>query len=144
LDTRFNAGRNKPGTLVGSIFDATNKDFGTYVVQYTLNPVPTEPDCPTNIKLNIVVNPEVKYQIQTDIKVCNNVPKPPKPKTMVDLDKMFIGQPVLSMDQRQQCRRKYYRQYLGFYRSPGRHIYLYIYTKRRSGSMSQHPANTNS
>jgi hypothetical protein len=32
-----------PGTLVGSIFDATNKDFGTYVVQYTLNPVPTEP-----------------------------------------------------------------------------------------------------
>jgi gliding motility-associated-like protein len=84
-----------PGTLVGSIFDATNKDFGTYVVQYTLNPVPTEPDCPTNIKLNIVVNPEVKYQIQTDIKVCNNVPKPPKPKTMVDLDKMFIGQPVL-------------------------------------------------
>lgn len=90
------AGTN-PGTLTGSIFDATGKDYGTYVVQYTLNPLPTEPECPTNIQINIVVNPEVKYQIQTEVKVCNNVPKPPKPKTMVDFDKMFIGQPVVGV-----------------------------------------------
>lgn len=88
------AGSN-PGTLTGSMFDATGADYGTYVVQYTLNPPPSEPECPTNIQLNIDVYPEVVYQLKPDIKVCNNVPKPPSAKTLVNLDNMFIGQAVV-------------------------------------------------
>lgn len=86
---------SNPGTLTGSVFDATGADYGTYVVQYTLNPPPSEPECPTNIQLNIVVYPEVVYQLKPDIKVCNNVPKPPSVKTLVNLDNMFIGQAVV-------------------------------------------------
>ncbi len=88
------AGSN-PGTLNGSIFDATNADPGTYIIQYTLNPPPSEPDCPKDIKLNITVNPKVTYQLKTEVSVCHAVPKPPKSKTMVNFDNLFIGQSVV-------------------------------------------------
>ncbi|HMY83188.1 MAG TPA: gliding motility-associated C-terminal domain-containing protein [Saprospiraceae bacterium] len=88
------AGTN-PGTLTGSIFNATNADPGIYTVLYTLNPPPSEPDCPKDLKLTITVNPEVTYQLIPEVSVCHAVPKPPKPKTMVNLDNLFIGQPVV-------------------------------------------------
>ena len=84
-----------PATLTGSIFNATDADPGSYTVTYTLNPLPTEPDCPIDINLIIVVNQEVVYALTPSIKVCNNVPKPPSVKTVVNLDNMFIGQSVI-------------------------------------------------
>ena len=86
---------SNPGTLTGSNFDGTDADPGTYTVQYTLNPPPTEPECPTDIQLQIIVNPAVIYALTPEIKLCNNVPKPPSTKTMVNLDNLFIGQSVV-------------------------------------------------
>lgn len=87
------AGTN-PGTLNGTTFDATGKDQGNYIIRYTLNPEPTNNVCTKYIELTITVNPEVNFTMKPEIKVCNNVPIPPSPKTMVNLNDFFTSSPV--------------------------------------------------
>lgn len=87
-------GGSNTGTLTGTIFDATGKDPGNYIIRYTLDPEPTNTICPKYIDLTITVNPEVVYTMKPEIKVCNNVPQPPSPKTMVNLNDFFTSNPV--------------------------------------------------
>jgi gliding motility-associated-like protein len=85
---------SNPGTLTGTTFDATGKDPGSYIIRYTLDPEPTNSVCTKYIELTITVNPEVIYTMRPEIKVCNNVPVPPSPKTMVNLNDFFTSNPV--------------------------------------------------
>lgn len=87
------AGSN-PGTLTGSGFEATGKDAGNYVFRYTLNPEPDNDICPKSVDITVTVNPDVIYSMKPEIKVCNNVPNPPSPKTLVNLDDFFTGTAV--------------------------------------------------
>ncbi|MBK9552661.1 MAG: gliding motility-associated C-terminal domain-containing protein [Saprospiraceae bacterium] len=86
---------SNPATLIGSTFDGTGKDAGTYVMRYTLNPLPTNVICPTYADISITLNPQVVYTLKPEIKVCNNAPNPPSVKTQVNLSDFFVGQSVI-------------------------------------------------
>ena len=84
-----------PGVLTGSMFDANNKDAGSYVFRYTLNPAPDNTVCPKYADITVVIYPAVSYSLKPEIKVCNNVPNPPSVKTQVNLDDFFVSQAVV-------------------------------------------------